>query len=129
MNTSARLLMTWLILAALGWCAAPARGLRSDEGPPPSLHITTYASPSGEYALTVDPSRLHGGGPGTCRMEKAGVLVWERELNFTFWEAGITDDSVVAGYAYTLGVSTGSRVAKPPIFTGPNRFRPPSGSL
>ncbi len=76
---------------------------RASEGPPPVLHIATYRSPSGEYALTVDPSHLHGQGVGTYTMSRGGQTLWTRKLKFTFWEAVVTDDGVAAGYAYTHG--------------------------
>lgn len=94
---------SWLrLVLALICCILPASVLAS-EGPPPVLHITTYRSPSDNYALTVDPSRLHGGGPGSYRVELNNQLVWEKQLDFTFWEAAIADDGSVVGYAYTSG--------------------------
>jgi len=89
-------------IAALGLLATTSVN-QASEGPPPVRHITTYRSPSGEYALTVDPTRLHGGGPCKCRVERDNKLVWEKQIEFTFWEAAITNEGLVAGYGYTAG--------------------------
>ena len=65
-------------------------------------HITP---PSGQYALTVDPSDLHGRGEAAYRVQENGKERWSATLPFTLWDAGITDDGTVAGYAYTHGQS------------------------
>lgn len=71
--------------------------------PPPVLQPTTYASPSGSYTLLVDPSARLGSGPGRYALRREGVLVWERELPYTFREAVLSDEGFAAGYAYTAG--------------------------
>ena len=75
----------------------------ASEGPPPKLDPATYASPSGEYELHVDPSREDGGGPGSYRLSRGENEVWAKELPFTLWDAAVTDRGEVAGYAYTGG--------------------------
>lgn len=100
----ARMYPVWWLRPVLALiCFALSTRVLASEGPPPVLHITTYRSPSNNYALTVDPSRLHGGGPGSYRVELNNQLVWEKQLDFTFWEAAICDDGSVVGYAYTSG--------------------------
>ncbi|HZL98884.1 MAG TPA: hypothetical protein VFD43_01415 [Planctomycetota bacterium] len=83
--------------------AAGVSWARASEGPPPILDITTYRSPSGEFELVVDPSRLHGQGKGSYRMTRNGTEVWAGEREFTLWEASVTDTGVAGGYAYTHG--------------------------
>lgn len=75
----------------------------ASEGPPPVLNPMWYSSPSGEYRLHVDPSSLHGEGEGTYRLMRGDMEVWSGSHPFTLWDAGVTDDGTVAGYAYTLG--------------------------
>ena len=72
--------------------------------PPPVLNPRTYTSPSGEYVLSVDPSTMYGQGEGQYRLTRAGSEVWAKSLPFTLWEAAVTDEGVVAGYAYSNGV-------------------------
>jgi hypothetical protein len=69
------------------------------------LNPTTYASPSGEIKLLVDPSTMYGQGEGTYRLTRAGHEVWAGKLPFTLWKACVTDDGVVAGYVYSLGIA------------------------
>lgn len=88
--------ITVLLLAALSTKAAPNRF-------GPTLDPMTYVSHNGAWTLHIDPSEPEGGGPGQFRVEQAGHLVWEREQPFTMWDASISDDGVVAGYAYDTG--------------------------
>ncbi len=76
---------------------------RCSEGPPPILQPADYSSPDATWTLHVDPSRRDGGGRGAYRMTRAGEVVWEKELAVTLWEAQVTDDGRVAGYAYSEG--------------------------
>ena len=62
-----------------------------------------YKSPSGEYRLHVDPSSLFGDGPGSYRLLQGEKELWSRTYSFTLWEAALTDDGVIAGYAYSNG--------------------------
>lgn len=89
--------------AAVLYCASACSPAMASEAPPPILDIATYRSPSGEYALTVDPSQLHGQGAGSYRMTKNGKKIWSRELAFTLFEALVTNAGEVMGYAYTNG--------------------------
>ena len=75
----------------------------ASEREPPTLDPTTYASPSGEWELHVDPSEAHGAGPGDYRLTRGGEEVWAATRPFTFWEAAVTDAGAVVGYGYTSG--------------------------
>jgi hypothetical protein len=68
----------------------------------PILEPKEYASPSGGYRLFVDPSDRSGEGPATYRLSYNGKEVWSGKRPFTLWEAGVTDDGRVGGYAYSL---------------------------
>jgi hypothetical protein len=73
------------------------------EGPPPTLNLKTYISPSGVYSLAVDPTDLYGRGPADYQCTKDGKIVWKGRLPYTFWEAAVADSGQVAGYAYSYG--------------------------
>lgn len=89
------------VLGALG-AAAISRPAAAQEFPRP-LDPATYKSPSGKFALTVDPSDIYGRYAGSYRVVKDGKEVWAKTLPFTLREAAITDAGVIAGFAYTLG--------------------------
>ncbi|MBX3356822.1 MAG: hypothetical protein KF745_00185 [Phycisphaeraceae bacterium] len=91
-------LITFLVFALLLTSPTVA-----SEGPPPKLQPKTYFSPSGEYSLYVDPSHLHGIGPGRYTLKRRGDTVWSKDVPFTFWEAVVSDDGRAAGYAYSHG--------------------------
>jgi hypothetical protein len=65
-----------------------------------TLDRTSYTSPSGELELVVTPTERGGGGPGAYRLTRAGVALWSGVRPYTLWEAAVTDDGLVAGYAY-----------------------------
>jgi len=67
------------------------------------LNAKEYDSPSGAYRLRVDPGNRYGAGKAAYRLTKGGKEVWSGERPFTLWEAGVTDDGTVAGYAYSHG--------------------------
>src|SRR6185295_5164352 len=71
------------------------------------LDPKTYASPSGEVTLFVDPSQRSGGGPATYRCERGGKPLWSETRPYTLWEAAVGDDGVIAGYAYGAGYRGG----------------------
>ena len=62
-----------------------------------------YSSPSGEFALEVQPGAGRGAGPALYVMTRSGAEVWSGQQPFTPWEAGVTDHGVAAGYAYSNG--------------------------
>ena len=59
--------------------------------------------PSGDYSLHVNPSDILGRGNAEYRFSKGDDVLWEKEFPYTLWEALITDDGQIAGYAYTYG--------------------------
>jgi sugar lactone lactonase YvrE len=79
-------------------------GAVAQRGPAAVLNPREYTSPSGTFVLTVDPSDLYGRGDGDYRVTKQGVVVWEGRKPFTLYEAGITEDGLIGGYAYTHGI-------------------------
>lgn len=68
-----------------------------------------YSSPSGTFRLHVDPSTMYGQGEGDHRLLKGEQELWAKKLPFTLWDAAVTDDGTVAGYAYSLGYENTSR--------------------
>lgn len=91
------------IVSLLAASVLVACGARADREVTTLLHPTTYTSPSGEYTLFVNPSTMGGRGPGEHRLSRNNDEIWSATLPFTFWEAVVTDDGTVAGYAYSLG--------------------------
>lgn len=77
--------------------------LLAQRGPLSTLDPKTYASPSGEFKLQVNPSTIYGQGEGAHRLSKDGKEIWSKSLLFTLCDAEVTDDGTVAGYAYSLG--------------------------
>src|SRR5262245_44951687 len=71
------------------------------------LDPKTYCSPSGEYALLVDPTRPDGGGAGRYRFTHQGTELWSGTRPWTLHETEVTDDGLVAGYAYGAGYEGG----------------------
>jgi hypothetical protein len=67
------------------------------------LDPRTDVSPSGEYALHVDPSEREGRGPANYRFTRAGRELWSGTRPWTLQETVVTDDGLVAGYAYAAG--------------------------
>ncbi len=80
--------------------AGPATGRQVSR---PILNPQSYASPSSEYALFVDPSDLHGRGKAAYKLTRDGQEVWSAEKPYTLQEAVVADDGSVAGYAYSHG--------------------------
>ncbi len=70
---------------------------------PVILHPTEYSSPSGEYVLFVDPSHRLGAGPGSYRMSRDGVELWNSKQLFTLSEVKVTDAGIAVGFGYTAG--------------------------
>ncbi len=99
-TTHYRAVLFGLILALLVGCLDVLASLRL---PPPVLQPEQYSSPSGRYVLTVRPNDIYGRGTGLYQLEKDGVEVWSGEKAYTLWDAAVTDNGVVAGYAYSHG--------------------------
>ena len=97
----------WLLVFVLALLAAVTpRGEAHAWGwpsPPLILDIKTYASPSGIWSLVVDPSDRHGAGRAMYRLSKAGRETWSGERPFTLWDARVSNEGVVVGYAYSDG--------------------------
>jgi hypothetical protein len=87
------------VLAGLGTGLAA----RASEAPPEPVHPRSYASPSGEFVLFVDPTDIYARGPGDYRLARAGRTAWEGRKPYTLHEAGVTDEGAIAGYAYSNG--------------------------
>ena len=83
---------------------SPIRPAWGQRGGRCTLDPKTYRSPSGTCELHVNPSTIYGQGKGAYRMTRNGTEVWARELAFTLWDAALTDDGTVAGYAYSGGL-------------------------
>jgi hypothetical protein len=83
----------------LALSAAHAQG-----GLPPILSPKTLVSPSGEYTLWVNPSEKYGVGEATYRLRHGNRVVWEGIRPYTLYEAAVTNDGTVGGYAYSYGL-------------------------
>jgi sugar lactone lactonase YvrE len=101
-------LFAFLIATAALW------PMQANAQAPPVLNPKEYQSPSGAYCLKVDPSNMYGSGKATYRLTHNGKEVWSGERPFTLWEAGVTEDGTVGGYAYSNG---------PPAQSDPGEFR------
>jgi hypothetical protein len=77
--------------------------MAKQQGPLPDLQPRTYTSPSGRWALSIDPSQRDGSGPGRYRCTQDGKEAWSGEKPWSFYEACITDEGVSAGYSYSQG--------------------------
>jgi hypothetical protein len=95
--------MFTLVVFVIGLSASSHPSLYAQFGFRAVLNPKTYRSPSGAYALTIDPSDRNGAGPAAYRMTHNGKLVWGNELGFTLWEAQVTERGEVGGYAYSDG--------------------------
>lgn len=94
----------WMVVLLSGLVLAPTGGpAAADEGPPAILNPKTYTSPSGKYAIFVDPSDLYGRGRASYKLTREGREVWSGERPYTLWQARVADDGTVAGYAYSHG--------------------------
>jgi len=87
-----------LALAGLSFLRAPDAPLAGSHDTQPA----TYESPSGEYALTVDPIDRHALGSARYRLVRAGAEVWACEQPFTFRGASVADDGRAAGFTWRL---------------------------
>lgn len=69
----------------------------------PTLDPYTVRSPAGTFALAVTPSNMDGAGEASYVLTRDGKPVWQGTRPFTLWEAAVTDDGTVCGYAYDKG--------------------------
>lgn len=63
----------------------------------------TNTSPSGNFTCEVDPTDIYGRGDAKYRLLRNASVIWEGVKPFTLVESAVTDEGVVAGYAYTYG--------------------------
>jgi hypothetical protein len=91
-----------LLLSGLVVCSGYGQAAAS-EGPPPTLNRKSYASPNSKYSLFINPSDLYGRGKASYKLTRDGREIWSAEKPYTLWEAGVCDDGLVTGYAYSHG--------------------------
>jgi hypothetical protein len=82
---------TALVLAVLASAAVPAQLTVEYVDP------VTVTSPSGQWSLSIDPSRLSGKGPAAYRLVKGKEVVWAAELPFTLCDVQLGEDGAFAG--------------------------------
>lgn len=70
-----------------------------------TLNPKTYHSVSGAFSLLVDPSNPEGAGSSIAELRMNGATAWRREFEFTLWDAAVSDDGSIFGYAYRNGYS------------------------
>ena len=70
----------------------------------PILNPKTYVSQTGVYSLVVDPTDMHGRNAADYRFTGYGKAIWTKRFPFCLWDAVVTNDGRVAGYAYTHGL-------------------------
>jgi hypothetical protein len=78
--------------------------VRAQMSAPDPVHPQTYRSVSGEFQCLVDPTDLYGKGPADYRLTRSGKDLWKRRLGFTLYQAVVSDQGRVGGYAYTRGL-------------------------
>lgn len=96
-------MLTVVLTTIAALVVVPVGSARTSEGPPPVLDAKTYRSPHGTCELFVDPSHLNGQGAADYIVRKHGKELWAGRREFSLWDAAITDEGVVAGYAYSYG--------------------------
>lgn len=84
------------------------------------LDRKVYRSPSGGVTLSVDPGRRNGGGSASYRLTRGANELWSGERPWTLWDAVVTDEGVVAGYAYGAGIGGGAGDALTIVIVGPD---------
>jgi sugar lactone lactonase YvrE len=95
--------LTWVRIAALLMIVCAGAG-RVNAQVGDVLNPATHTSASGRFVLSVEPHEPDGSGPADYRLTRDGAEVWAGERAFSLWDARVTDDGVVAGYAYEGGV-------------------------
>ncbi len=83
--------------------AAPSASCSAPQALPPILQPATYQSRSKTFTLEIDPTDRHCAGEGRYRLARGGKLLWEKDLPFTLFRAGLADDGTFGGYAYPKG--------------------------
>jgi len=108
--------VTLLPLALAVVLAGPVRAVQLESA---VLDPKTYRSPSGECELFVDPSASSGAGSATYRFTSRGAVSWTGTRPWTLWDAAVTDDGLVAGYAYAKGHDGGLQDALTIVIVDP----------
>jgi hypothetical protein len=72
----------------------------------PVLQPYSRTSPDGRWTGRVDPSQRDGSGPAQVRCVHVGKDAWSGEKPWTLWDALVTNEGFVAGYAYSQGGQT-----------------------
>ncbi len=67
----------------------------------PELETKTYASPSCEWSLRIEPKDRSGAGAANYVMTQQGKLAWRKTHPFALWEACVSDEGEVVGYAHS----------------------------
>lgn len=93
----------YLLLFAAVWLFIISPAVAFSQIEPFPLHPKSYKSESGEYILFVDPTSPDGAGEANVRFSRKGIVQWEKRIDFTFQEAIITKNGVIAGYSYSYG--------------------------
>jgi hypothetical protein len=83
-----------IVCAILGLCPEASR---ADVDP------QTYTSPSGTYALFVNPADRFGTHSASYQFTKGGEAIWSGERPYTLREVVVTDDGISAGWALRTG--------------------------
>jgi len=84
-----------VLLALCSWICAPP------EGGPDFIDPLECRSPSGNYALYMDPSEPFGDGPAKYTVQLRDEPQWTVELPFTLRELAVTDAGYCLGYGFT----------------------------
>lgn len=99
----------YCLLGALCWFGFGGAAVLGEQGQTPALNPKTYRAAGGKFELKVDPSNPEGRGEGSYVLSQEGKEKWSAKLPFTLWDAGVTDEGVVCGYAYTEGIEGGAK--------------------
>ncbi len=91
---SLRWFRRFLVVAGLALAALPAVSQDSEMVDPYDAR-----SPSGNYALHVDPSTWSGLGPAIYTLMRDGEVLWSRQLDYTLRDVVVGDDGAFAGSA------------------------------
>ena len=94
--------MTRMAYPVTAWLLLASTAAAQQELPPP-LQPYSCTSPDGHWVLQVDPTCRDGGGAGRYRSVRDGIDIWSGEKPWTFHEALVTDQGIVAGYSYSTG--------------------------
>ena len=72
---------------------------------PQVIQPRTLTSPSGEWTARLEPSSKFGDGPSHITVSRGAERLWEADVPMTLWEARLSDDGYLAGYAFSIGLA------------------------